>query len=131
MRRTVYLVAFCLVLSIFCSGWQETFCQDHPVRGGTLTAGFGADIVGADPHRTSSAIGAVVLNHVFDRLIGYSENLDLVPILAERWEVSPDQKSITFFLRQGRLFHNGREMVAEDVKYSLERIKDPNTGNPR
>jgi peptide/nickel transport system substrate-binding protein len=131
MRRTLFLAAFCLVLSTFCFGLQETLCQDQPVQGGTLTAGFGADIGGADPHRTSSAITAVVLNHVFDRLIGYGENLDFVPILAERWKESPDLKSLTFYLRKGRLFHNGREMVAEDVKYSLERIKDPNTGNPR
>jgi peptide/nickel transport system substrate-binding protein len=131
MSRTYLLTAILLLLSLFCFGLQEPSAQSQPVRGGTLTAGFGADIVGTDPHVTSGAISAVVLNHVFDRLIGYDENLDLVPILAERWEASPDLKSITFYLRQGRFFHNGREMVAEDVKYSLERIKDPKTGNPR
>jgi len=47
-------------------------------------------------------------------------------VLAERWENSKDYKQFTFYLRKGRLFHNGREMVAEDVKYSLERFMKVN-----
>jgi peptide/nickel transport system substrate-binding protein len=131
MRRTLGVSAVVLTLSLFVLGPRLSSAQSQPVKGGTLTIGIGADIVGADPHASSAAITAVVLNHVFEPLVGYGENLDLVPVLAERWEVSPDSKSFTFYLRRGRLFHNGREMVAEDVKYSLERIKDPKTGNAR
>jgi len=69
--------------------------------------------------------------HIFESLLGYGENMDFVPILAERWEISKDYKTYTFFLRKGRLFHNGREMVADDVKYSIERIMNPKTGSPR
>lgn len=131
MRRTLVLAAIVLALSFFVLGPQEVSAQSHPIKGGTLTVGIGADIVGTDPHVSGAAITAVVLNHVFEPLVGYGENLELVPVLAERWEVSSDAKSFTFFLRRGRLFHNGREMVAGDVKYSLERIRDPKTGNAR
>ena len=96
-----------------------------------ITVGMSTDVVGVDPHTTSAAITAAVMNHCFERLVGYGENLELVPVLAERWEVPADLKTYTFFLRKGKLFHNGREMVAEDVKYSIERIMDPKTGNPR
>ena len=84
-----------------------------------------------DPHVTTAFVTATVLNHVFEPLVGHGEKMELVPVLAERWEVSSDYKTLTFHLRKGRLFHNGREMVADDVKYSIERILDPKTGNPR
>ena len=73
----------------------------------------------------------IVLSHVIEPLVAFGNNLELVPVLAERWEVSPDVKTYTFFLRKGRLFHNGREMKAEDAKVSLKRMLDPKTKCPR
>ena len=96
-----------------------------------ITVGINTDVVALDPHVTSAAINPVVMNHVFERLVGYGENLELVPVLAERWDASQDLKTYLFYLRKGKLFHNGREMVADDIKYSIERIMDPKTGNPR
>jgi len=131
MNRKTISVAGLFVFVFLGFGLQEASAQSSPKRGGMVTAGISADIVAVDPHTNSAAINPVVLNHVFERLVGYGENLELVPVLAERWEASPDLKTYVFHLRKGKLFHNGREMVAEDVKYSIERILDPKTGNPR
>ena len=55
---------------------------------------------------------------------------DLVPDLAESYEVAPDGLSYTFKLRQGVKFHNGRELTADDVKWSIERAVRPETQSP-
>ena len=54
--------------------------------------------------------------------------MNLQPWLAESWEQSEDGLTWTFHLRQGVLFSNGREMTAEDVKWSYERLINPETG---
>ena len=45
--------------------------------------------------------------------------------IAERWESSPDFKTWTFYLKKGIKFHNGDEVTAEDVKFSIERVLGP------
>jgi peptide/nickel transport system substrate-binding protein len=54
-----------------------------------------------------------------------------VPWLAKSWAISNGGKTYTFELQQGVKFHNGREMEAKDVKFSLERIMNPKTGSRR
>ena len=75
--------------------------------------------------------GAVSL-HVYDRLVTYAaiarpdgtrqyDPAQLRPELAERWEVSPDSKTVTFHLRPDGKFHDGSPVTAEDVRWSIER----------
>ncbi|MEZ4662403.1 MAG: ABC transporter substrate-binding protein [Caldilineaceae bacterium] len=69
-----------------------------------------------------------ILNNVLEGLTFYDDEMNLVPWLAESWEQSEDGLTWTFHLRQGVLFSNGREMTAEDVKWSYERLINPETG---
>ncbi|MBW2148555.1 MAG: hypothetical protein JRI22_16185 [Deltaproteobacteria bacterium] len=131
MKRNVALITAFTILSFFSWMVADGYAQSSPKRGGMVTVGLNTDVTAVDPHVTTAFVTSTVLNHVFERLIGHGENMELVPVLAERWDISPDYKTITFYLRKGKLFHNGREMVADDVKYSIERIMDPKTGNPR
>ena len=61
-----------------------------------------------------------VTTQMFDRLVMMDNDMNLVPGLAESWEVLDDTTTV-FHLRQNVKFHNGEEMTSEDVKYSLER----------
>jgi peptide/nickel transport system substrate-binding protein len=129
-KRPMLLVGvFFLTLSCFLLA--VALAQSQPKRGGTVKVGLNTDVDGVDPHVTPAHITTIVMNHIFEPLVGYSEDLDVIPVLAEKWDVTPDLKTYTFFLLKGKLFHNHREMVADDVKYSIERIMDPKTQNNR
>jgi ABC-type transport system substrate-binding protein len=101
---------------------------DPPQPGGTLRVAFQNEWAGLDPHTVSSYSSYQILNNVLETLTAYDDNLNLVPWLAESWEQSEDGLTWTFNLRQGVKFHNGREMTAEDVKWSFDRLIDPETG---
>ena len=101
-------------------------------RGGTVTLAFSVDPNHFDPHRGTTAQNFVSL--VYDGLTQFKTGPDvppgthiLEPGLAERWDISPDGKTYTFFLRKGVKFHdvppiNGREMTADDVAFSIGRM---------
>src|SRR5207249_266975 len=64
---------------------------------------------------------------VFSGLVKLDDRLDIVPDLAERWDVSADGRRYTFHLRPGAKFHSGREVRPEDFKYAMARALDPAT----
>jgi oligopeptide transport system substrate-binding protein len=95
---------------------------------GTLRL-FGAEPRTLDPALVEDAVSAEYVVEIFSGLVTLSEQLKVVPDLAERWEVDPDGRTYTFFLREGARFHSGRRVTAADFKYSLQRACDPRTGS--
>src|SRR5207253_3797562 len=77
----------------------------------------------------ASATAAVVLYNVQEALVKVDRYGKLVPWLAERWHTT-DNRNYTFFLKRGVHFHNGRELLAADVKYVFERAMNPETKHP-
>ena len=73
-----------------------------------------------DPQVQASIATFRVTTQMFDRLVSLDNDMNLIPGLAESWDVV-DERTTVFHLRQGVKFHNGEEMTSEDVKYSLER----------
>jgi peptide/nickel transport system substrate-binding protein len=96
---------------------------------GTLVAAISSEPDQFDPHQTTAYASFQVLENVFDTLVQPDENLEFQPALAESWETSEDQLTWTFTLRDGVTWHDGREFVAEDVVYSLNRIIDEDLQN--
>ncbi len=77
----------------------------------------------------ASATAAVVFYNVQEALVKVDRHGKLVPWLAERWHTT-DNRNYTFFLKRGVRFHNGRELLAADVKYVFERAMNPETKHP-
>lgn len=109
---------------------QDASPNPDAKQGGTLRVGLRADPAELDPHKTSLTAAWHVIEHVYSTLVATNSSLEPVPSLAESWEISEDGLTYTFKLRQGVKFHNGRELVAGDVLYSYERIKNPDTASP-
>src|SRR3990172_4307334 len=66
-----------------------------------------------------------IVLQLFDGLLRLDSSLNIVPGIAQDWSISPDGRVYQFALRRGVLFHNGREVVAEDFVYSFSRLLDP------
>ncbi|CAN5819210.1 ABC transporter substrate-binding protein [soil metagenome] len=98
-----------------------------PVSAGVLVAAQGAEPDRFDPHLTTAFSSFQILENVYDTLVQPGDDLQMEAALAESWEISEDNLTWTFILREGVTFHNGRELTADDVVYSYERIMDPDT----
>jgi peptide/nickel transport system substrate-binding protein len=97
-------------------------------RGGTLIAAFSADPAGFDPVRGPSGMSHVVIEQVYSTLMLLDPDAQPIPGLAESYEMSEDGLAYTFKLREGVTFHNGDPLTAEDVKFSFDRLREPDSG---
>ncbi len=112
--------------SLITASVRPAWAQGKP--GGTLIAAFSADPAGFDPQRGPSGMSHVVIEQVYSTLMALDPDAKPYPELAESFEVSEDGLTYTFKLRQGVLFHNGDELTAEDVKFSFDRLRAPDSG---
>ena len=131
MRRDYRRVLVCFALSmvVLLSVGGLVSAAD-PVYGGTLIVGVSDEVTHLDPHLTSQMAHALMIaRNVFNGLVKNNAAMEVLPDLAERWEVSADGLTWTFYLREGVRFHNGDLFTAADVKFSLERMMDPDSGS--
>lgn len=92
--------------------------------GGIFKAALATSPPTLDVSTTTAAATREATLYFMETLITYGEQYDIVPLLAEKWDTSPDGKRVTFSLRQGVKFHNGKEMTSEDVIASFKRHLD-------
>jgi ABC-type transport system substrate-binding protein len=83
-----------------------------------------------DPHLTTDNVSGALVNEIYGGLVMVDLDLNVVPDLAESIEVSDDGRTYTFHIRSNARFHDGKPVTAEDVKWSLERVTDPETQAP-
>ena len=129
LRKLLLRAAFALPLLLpVASG---TARADEIKQGGSMVVTYKDDISTLDPAIGYDWQNWSMIKSLFDGLMDYKPGTtDLVPDLAESYEVAPDGLSYTFKLRQGVKFHNGRELTAADVKWSIERAVQPETQSP-
>src|SRR5262245_50610145 len=101
-----------------------------PKAGGTLKVALLRDPTGWDPHLNYGATTYTFQNNIYEQLVRHSTKGLLEPALAVRWE-TPDPTTYVFHLRKNVQFHSSNPFTADDVKFSIERILDPNTNATR
>lgn len=99
--------------------------------GGEIVLTYKDDVATLDPAIGYDWQNWSMIKSLFDGLMDYHPGTtELRPGLAESYTISEDGLVFTFKLRTGVKFHNGREMTADDVKYSLDRVTNPATQSP-
>jgi peptide/nickel transport system substrate-binding protein len=78
-----------------------------------------------NPLLVASTLSSRLTELIFDGLIRLDDHLEAQPHLASSWELSKDQLTWTFHLRHGVAFHDGKELTAEDVKFTFDQLRDP------
>ena len=139
------LMAFLLLASLLCAaltGCGGGSTEKTPEGGQTqtgstdavaneITVGIAQDLDDSlDPHLAVAAGTKEVMFNVFEGLMKPTSTGDLTPAVAESYTVSEDRLTYTFTLREGVKFHNGDEVTAEDVVYSINRCADTTDGTP-
>ena len=130
LLATSALVA-ALGLPQFAAAESHSNLDPNAKSGGNITVTYKDDVATLDPAIGYDWQNWSMIKSLYDGLMDYEPGTtELRPGLAESYEISDDGMVFTFKLRDGVQFHNGREMTAEDVKFSLDRVTNPKTQSP-
>jgi peptide/nickel transport system substrate-binding protein len=133
MRKLIihYALSILLLFFISCTSHQ------HPDKK-IFRYNESSGIASLDPAFAKNQSVMWAIHQLYNTLVEVDENMQLKPSLAKSWEFSVDKKEIVFHLRTDVFFHDdpafpkgkGRSLIAKDVVYSLQRIRDPKTASP-
>ncbi|TME28885.1 MAG: ABC transporter substrate-binding protein [Chloroflexi bacterium] len=94
---------------------------------GTLVIGLVAEPTSLDPGQLTDINSMKLLGAMYDTLVRFKpDSFDLAPSLATSWDISSDLMLYTFKLRPGVKFHDGTDFSADAVKFTYDRLLDPN-----
>ncbi len=137
MKKVFYLVlAAGFLLSAGCGNGNDNnktaaVAKGDVYYGGVFRMNEEEDFRNLFPLNVTDVISHRITNQIYEGLVKLSQkDLTVVPSIAEKWEVSPDAKTFTFYLRKGVKFHDdecfeggvGREVTAKDFKYAFEQL---------
>jgi peptide/nickel transport system substrate-binding protein len=123
MHKSAVVAAFALLAPLALQGVAAA--QDAPKK--EIIVQIRSDIRSTEPGVNRDAETDTVMHHLVESLVEFQEDLDVAPMLAEKIDISPDQRVYTFTLRPNLVFHNGQPVTSADVKWSWDRWLDPKT----
>jgi len=115
-----------LVLTLACTGGESS-----PARRTLIDSRDTYDPRSLDPALSTDVPTGRAVGYVFDGLVRFTPDAQIVPGLAREWTVSPDGLTYTFHLRTGVKFQDGKPFVARQVTSSFQRALDPATKGGR
>jgi peptide/nickel transport system substrate-binding protein len=104
--------------------------QYPPETGGTLVDAMSAEPSGLIAMLAGESAASAVAANIFNSLLKYDKNLELTGELAASWQVSDDQKTITFKLKPGMKWADGAPLTSADVLFTWKILTDDNTRTP-
>jgi microcin C transport system substrate-binding protein len=125
MKMMGHLFALVLAVGLSSQALAASPNESAP-QGGVFNLNLGGEPPTLHPITSTDAYAQVVQGYVMDALLAHDiETYAWKPRLAEKWEISKDNKVFTFFLRKNSFFHDGKPVTAEDVKFSFDAIFEP------
>ncbi|MDO8673732.1 MAG: ABC transporter substrate-binding protein [Dehalococcoidia bacterium] len=130
----VFVLVGSMLLVLLAEGCSTTAPSDTSQTAAISTKAYGSLVIGGsfgtgqvNPQFGSSADYRGLGFAIFDTLAYTNDKDELLGGIAERWEIAPDGKTQTFYIRKGVKFHNGDDLTGADVKFSFERMLKPET----
>jgi peptide/nickel transport system substrate-binding protein len=128
------IALFCLLL-ISCGNPAEKTTTDYsqhypPQTGGTLISAMTAEPSSLIYMVAGESASAAIASNIFNSLLKYDQNLDLIGELAEGWDISKDQKTITFTLKPNLKWADGKPLTSDDVLFTWQLVTNENTHSP-
>jgi peptide/nickel transport system substrate-binding protein len=108
----------------------NTAAPGNPTAGGSLVYARNMDTKTLDPAFSGQLSERYALYMIYNTLVAYDKDFNIVPDLAVSWDIGDDGKSITFHLQPNVKFHDGTACDAAAVKWNLDRIVDPSANSP-
>ncbi|MDP2656006.1 MAG: ABC transporter substrate-binding protein [bacterium] len=126
-------VVILLVANVFFLSWK--YYETHTVAVAKDGGGYTEGLVGSPQYINplflqSNDVDRDIAKLVYSGLTKYDDNRTVMPDLAERYELSSDSKTYTFYLRHDVQWHDGEPFTADDVAFTISRIQDPATKSP-
>ena len=133
MRSARYVPALFATLAILlgaCAGGQQPTgggasaapaAAATATPGGVVTFALEDDPIDFDPLRSRAFIGRNVHYQIYDSIVRIDSSGKIIPWLADKWDIAPDGKAVTFTLRKDVKFHDGSPFDADSVKWNIER----------
>ncbi|MGH7890114.1 MAG: ABC transporter substrate-binding protein, partial [Thermodesulfobacteriota bacterium] len=124
------IIALIIVVSLLfgCKGKDNGNSSSAPHKRDTLYINIGSEPPSLDWSLATDSTSFTILNNIMEGLTRFGEDYRPEPALAEKWEISEDGKTLTFHLRKGVKWSDGKPLKAQDFDYSWKRLLDPNTG---
>lgn len=103
----------------------------EPAEGDWIISRMAAETENLNPYTSTDAYASRINEFIFESLLDRdNQTLEMIPELAESWEISEDKLTYTFTLHEGTAFSDGTPLTTEDIKFSFDTIKDPKIDAP-
>lgn len=122
--KLVSLLILALTATALCAQ-SPSPAAEQPEKGGWFVYGINSDVTSFNPYLSTNTDTTKMTQFIFNRLLAFNDKLDMEGDLAEKWEVSPDNKTYTFWMKKGVKWHDGKDLTADDVEFTLNYIKNP------
>ncbi|CAN4269492.1 DdpA ABC-type dipeptide transport system, periplasmic component [Methylophilaceae bacterium] len=134
----LWLLVFSIYLISACSNGEDTSAKLKPnydvahsvSPGGTMVDAMTGEPSGLIAMIAGESAASAIAGNLFNSLLKYDKNLDLTGELAQSWEVSADQRTITFHLKPNLKWSDQRPLTSADVLFTWQKVTDDNTRTP-
>lgn len=135
-RKEFYLFVGIVLVSIISmlvilNQLNNKFLVDVPMKGGSITEGIIGTATLINPVIAISDADKDLVSLVYSGLVRRTPDGSFIPDLAESYRISPDGLTYTFIIKKKASFHDGKEVTADDVLFTINKIKDPLMKSPR
>jgi peptide/nickel transport system substrate-binding protein/oligopeptide transport system substrate-binding protein len=124
LRQVIHFSVILLILSIFIT------CSSNSRIAGYIYYRLNSNPTSLDPALIVDVTGGYIAAKLFNGLVKLDEDLNIIPDIAEKWEIKDKGATYIFYIQQGVKFFNKREVTSYDFKYSFKRILDLNNRSP-